>query len=467
MQFSNLNLFIKTNDISVQKTPINGRFLSLCVLSENDLTLSSISHSNFSPVTAIKNLVVPNSNAPYKTYMNASYKQDIQGMGYIPIKTDIPDMSKIINKHFYVDITRYLNEISERLNITNFNNSKYKELFDLYTNYLYNNTNPKYEKVLLYTIDLNKPFSDKLSERKILPLYINLLHNSKNNEFHIPFDKILFCKYNSSIQGSKEFTLIYDKTKKLNISRLRDIITSDTYENKSVDIENDEEMDSDMLNFQEDEIRNAVNFKEALIWKKGSLVFLEAAPLVKPAVYNPSNPAFINPLQPNPINQPFQVAPVQQPVQQPVVAAPVAPVQQPVVAAAPAAPVQTMAPNSASPFSPSYDPINPPVPLRMPNNGMSKTTKNVLGAAAVAGAGIAAFMQFRKAQNKKLEKWYETNCDNLKGGSKKACIKHVNNIKLNNLNQLLAYCNNDQTCIAGIKQEIEQLQANIKKSQLG
>ena len=98
---------------------------------------------------------------------------------------------------------------------------------------------------------------------------------------------------------------------------------------------------------------------------------------------------------------------------------------------------------------------------------MSKTTKNVLGAAAVAGAGIAAFMQFKKAQNKKLEKWYETNCDNLSGGQKKACIKHVNNIKLNNLNQLLAYCNSDQPCLDGLRKEIEQLQSKIKSSKLG
>ena len=133
MQFSNLNLFVKYSDIHFTKGPIKDKFLAFMVLSENDEALSAVKSINFSGFP-IKTYIVPNSLSPFRTYMNSEYKQEIQKSGFLPYKSNIDVISKIDNRHIYIDTNRYISEIIQKWNITVFNHNKFKELFTNYFN---------------------------------------------------------------------------------------------------------------------------------------------------------------------------------------------------------------------------------------------------------------------------------------------------------------------------------------------
>jgi hypothetical protein len=429
MQFSNLNLFIKYDDIHFTKGPIKDKYLAFMVLSENDEALTSINSINFSGFP-IKTYIVPNSLAPFRTYMNSDYKKDIQHAGFLPYKSNIDEISKIDNKHIYIDTNRYINEIIEKWNVTIFNHSKFKEMFTNYFNSICKNVNSNHEKILLYTLNLDKEFSDTLLHRKFLPLYINMIQNVKSPETAVPFDKIIFCTY-STKTNKKEYVLVYDKTKKFNPSKIKTILTTvdkSSVENKVADVK---EIIDD--NFDEDEVNSALAFKESTKWKIGSNLFIREQGADKQpqqqvigtpqfATYSMlQNPAYLQ----SPM---LQTPPQMQQVPQQTI-----PIQQP-VAQKPEENKEKTVINDL--------------------NSHSKKASKMLGA---TGSGLVAL---KMMENKKKEDWYLNNCQELTGFKKTKCNSFVNNIKINNLTRLTRLCNNDPNCIRDINNQIAKLKSN-------
>lgn len=441
MQFSNLNLFIKYDDIHFTKGPIKDKYLAFMVLSENDEALTSINSINFSGFP-IKTYIVPNSLAPFRTYMNSDYKKDIQHAGFLPYKSNIDEISKIDNKHIYIDTNRYINEIIEKWNITIFNHSKFKEMFTNYFNSICKNINSNHEKILLYTLNLDKEFSDTLLHRKFLPLYINMIQHVKSPETAVPFDKIIFCTY-STKTNKKEYTLVYDKTKKFNPSKIKTILTSidkSSVENKVADVK--ETIDD---NFDEEEINSALAFKESTKWKIGANIFIkEQVAYKQPQQIQPQHQVIGTPqmatysmLQnPTYLQSPMLQTPpqMQQATQQPMHT------QQPVVQK----PKEDKKENKEDKEKNIIKNLNP----------HSKKTSKILGA---TGSGLVAL---KMMENKKKEDWYLNNCQELTGFKKTKCNSFVNNIKINNLTQLTRLCNNDPNCIQDINNQIAKLKSN-------
>lgn len=273
MQYSSLNLFVKYNDIFLAKSPIQDKFISIMILSENDNTLNTLNKISFAGKT-VKQVIVPNSLAPFRTYMSADYKSELQKFGFIPYKSDINDLNKVSGKHIFIDTNKYIYEVSEKLHVKIFNNTKFRTLFDSYFNNIVSNLNTNYEKVLLYSLNLDMPFSDKLLNRKFLPIYINMIKNIKNYDKVSPFDKIIFYAYSNKF-GISDYYLVYDKNKKFNPNKIKTIVTQ--YENtiKSDKISEVDELEPIDDNFDEDEIKSALSFKENTIWKIGAQKFLK------------------------------------------------------------------------------------------------------------------------------------------------------------------------------------------------
>lgn len=264
MNYSSLKLYVEYNSVRFTKSPIDDKFLSFLVISENDNTLSSISHTKFDG-EPIRNYIVPTSFAPFRTYMNSDYKTGIKDSGYIPIKSNVYELNKFNNKHNFIDVNRYFDAIIDRMHTNVFNNKKYIDLFNSYIKSVCNYIPSNFKKNLLYTINIDNEFSDKLLNRRILPLYLSLLNNEK-----IPLDKI-FIVYYSVKNNTKEFILLYDSEKKENISKIRSILLKHKY-NKKEEIVNDEIIGDDMFDFDEDEIKTATEFKESYsAWTSGAM----------------------------------------------------------------------------------------------------------------------------------------------------------------------------------------------------
>ena len=264
MNYSNLKLFLEYNSVRFTKSPINDKYLSFLVLSENDNTLSSLTNIKFDG-DPIRNYIVPTSFAPFRTYMNSDYKTNIKNSGFIPIKSNVHEINKFNNKHNYIDINRYFDTIIDRMNTNVFNNKKYIELFNNYIKSICNYIPTNFEKNLIYTINIDKEFSDKLLNRKILPLYLSLLNGEQ-----IPLNKI-FIVYYSIKNNTKEFVLLYDSTKKENISKIRSLLLKYKY-NKKEEIMNDKPIDDTIYDFDEDEIKTATDFKESYsAWTDGAI----------------------------------------------------------------------------------------------------------------------------------------------------------------------------------------------------
>lgn len=463
MQFSNLNLFVKYSDIHFTKGPIKDKFLAFMVLSENDEALSAVKSINFSGFP-IKTYIVPNSLSPFRTYMNSEYKQEIQKSGFLPYKSNIDEISKIDNKHIYIDTNRYISEIIQKWNITVFNHNKFKELFTNYFNSICKNINANHEKILLYTIDLDKNFSDTLLHRKVLPLYINMIKNIKSPETSVPFDKIILCTY-SAKTNNKEYILVYDKTKKFNPSKIKTILTS--YEPNAIPTSKDEKVadqnEEIADNFDDDEINKALAFKEFTKWKVDTNLLSEQPlqkqqPQVQPqpqSLYQPNvgipapqpvigQPQFMTySMLQNPayLQSPVQMQP--QPVQPQVQQAPVQP-----------HPVQQKQVDN----KPKEKPEDKKDKEKDKFKDLSPHSKNATKILGSSGSGLVAL---KMMDNKKKEDWYLNNCQELTGFKKSKCNKFVINMRINNLTRLTRLCNNDPNCIQDINKQIENLKKNV------
>jgi hypothetical protein len=76
-----------------------------------------------------------------------------------------------------------------------FNNDKVYSLYGKIIQNLKQVDANKYEKTLVYIIDVAKPFEPVFVKRKIYPLYLNIVKNRVDNPY---LDKLIVVKYNSS-----------------------------------------------------------------------------------------------------------------------------------------------------------------------------------------------------------------------------------------------------------------------------
>lgn len=269
MLYKNLKLFIEYNDIQLTRGPVNDKYLAIFCMSENDDTLTMVNNIGFNN-NIVKYYSVPNTLAPFRTYMDSTYKSSIQQNKMIPIKVNYDEFNRIKDRHFYIDMNLYLNTVIDKWNVRIFNSKKYKTLFEDFNNKISRNLNSNTEKVLFYSVDLDKEYNNKLLNKKILPIYLTILKNFRTADSVIPFDKIIFAPY-SNKNNIKNYYLIYDKDKKINLSKIRSIITK--YKSEDEDSPETEEYNEVIDSVTEDDLNSIKNFSENVsLWYTGAII---------------------------------------------------------------------------------------------------------------------------------------------------------------------------------------------------
>lgn len=220
MNYNQLNLFTPVKDLQISSVMRDGRTLSLFYLSENIDLVSGLRMMGIKN-NLVKYVLVPTIDRPFKFLLSEALKDSIMQIGLRPIRGYLADSDSLFGKNIYVDLNTPLDFFSNKLGVKNkYNTSKYLSLYNMVTNLSSQLSGEEFEKCLLYTIDINKPISNLIYERKVFPLLRDLQAASKNGEFLFN-SVVVFLKSN---KHGNQFIKVFDSKKKSNFSRIKSLL---------------------------------------------------------------------------------------------------------------------------------------------------------------------------------------------------------------------------------------------------
>ena len=92
-----------------------------------------------------------------------------------PIKAQLNKLSEMKNVNFYLEYGTYIELLEQKYKITRYDVGRPYLLLKNLMITSNNISTEKYEKVLLYSVDLDSPFNKKIIKRRIWPIYLMLL----------------------------------------------------------------------------------------------------------------------------------------------------------------------------------------------------------------------------------------------------------------------------------------------------
>jgi DNA-directed RNA polymerase beta subunit len=218
MQFKSLKPFRPVPNIIIPPVGIEGKNICFTVITENHSFLDGYRMMGIKK-SQVKYVFVPTTRKP-KTALTSSYKEKLLSHGLIPIKGFFGVYSKVIGKNFYFDVSNYINYSVSKYKMKDFGTGRGLAFMNNIINSMEGIPENSFQRVLLYSIDLNSPIQQNIRKRKIFSIYNQILKASKEG-IVLPFDKLLVFVYNHS--GSR-FMLLYDKEYPVNSQRIRSII---------------------------------------------------------------------------------------------------------------------------------------------------------------------------------------------------------------------------------------------------
>ncbi len=216
MNLSSMSLMSHTDSLSV---PIAPKKVAIGIVCENTNIREIISTIKN---MGINTIFVPNGTRAVRSYLDSDYRNFLYDNGLKPIKGDLEDASLIHNKNFVIDMTNYLDAAEKRFNISKFGNRKSINVISEFVSKLQKITDNT--KILLYVIDLDKEFEANISYRRFGPIFLTLSRNRIDTN-SIPFDKLICYSFSKS-RNINDFVLLFDKTKELDYSKIRQFMYS-------------------------------------------------------------------------------------------------------------------------------------------------------------------------------------------------------------------------------------------------
>lgn len=220
MIYNNLRLFRPVNDLIIPSKGIDNKNIALLFLPENTTFLESFASMGISH-KYVRNVFVPTTKVPFTTGMRAEYRQVLLDYKMFPIRGLIGgDYSDLVGKNFYMDTSLVLDRVISRWELKRYNNGKSFNFIWGITNWIGGFPETQFERVLLYAVNLDKFVPDKITERRIYPIYYQLKQHQLG-KVELPFDKILLFFYDHT---GRRFTLLFDKNVNLNLGRIKKIL---------------------------------------------------------------------------------------------------------------------------------------------------------------------------------------------------------------------------------------------------
>lgn len=265
MNYNNLKLFRPVNDVVINPNGYDGKHISFTVLGENVDYFKALDILNFRK-THVRYSILPSTTTPVRTFMDLDYRKKVTDYKLKPIKIMFEQLKDMKEQNHYIDSTFFIDAAINRWNIDKFNTKKAIWVVNSFLNNIQLLPSDKFEKSLMYVVDLDNLKQKMLMYRKILPVYLSLYKNSINKDIEggIVFDKLFLVTYTKN-GNKREITLLFDKNKKLDISRIRKFLISlqpqiDKNENNKV-YADDVPINPDEFNISDSELNDVEKFQ--------------------------------------------------------------------------------------------------------------------------------------------------------------------------------------------------------------
>lgn len=290
-----LKLYRPVKDLRIPVMGIDGKKICLAFFGENVTFLESYRFLGIKP-NFVKRVFVPRVPKPVRTYLNAQYKRALMAHKLLPKTGVFGDFSSVDDVNFYLDYSAQVEGLIKRYRIYKYHDSRSNKFLVPLLDTLSGVPQDKYERILLYTVSLDKPIPKKIFYKRIFMVFKMLWQwKSKPEETLLPFDKVLMFMYGAKHGG--RYVLLFDKDKKINnIARLKAILLA--LRNDNFELETDEEAERDAQEISDEaEVLEDVDD--------------ETKDIVKDSVkhYIKTNPELVNNIEPSQIPQAELVEP--------------------------------------------------------------------------------------------------------------------------------------------------------------
>lgn len=214
MQYKSLKLYRPVPNIIIPPAGVDKKHICLAIITENHKFLDAFNFMNIKQ-SQVRSVFVPTTKKP-KTMLTPQYKENLLAHKLRPVRGYFGNYSNVIGKNFYLDLSNLINYTSTKYNLNKFNTGRAFMMVNRTIDTLQGVPEEDFERVLLYTVNLDAPIPSNLRRRKIYPIYKAL-----KLELEQSFDKLLLFFYDHS--GGR-FVLLHDKTKPVKIGRIRAIL---------------------------------------------------------------------------------------------------------------------------------------------------------------------------------------------------------------------------------------------------
>ena len=237
MQLNKLPLYRPIRNIIIPPAGYDHQNICIIFYPENTDFLSTYNHINITPNNALRRVNVPYINKLGQVPL--SYRDDIKEHKLIPVVRTIGDYDKFIGKNFYFDLSLFFNRIIKKYKMKSFITGNGSVHLHRIIESFEGIPSNSFMKVLLYSINLDKPVLENIKKRRIFPLF-NMLYTEKG----IPLDKVIMHVYDYS--GSF-FVSLYDKSQRVpyDLNRFKRFILAPR--NQDMDISKEEHNKEDIV----------------------------------------------------------------------------------------------------------------------------------------------------------------------------------------------------------------------------
>jgi len=214
MQYKNLKLYKLVPNIIIPPTGVDKKHVCLGIVTENHNFLDAFNFINIKQ-SQVRTIFVPTTKKP-KTMLTPQYKEKILDHKLRPMRGFFGDYSNVLGKNFYLDLSNLINYTTIKYKFNKFNTGRSMLMINRTIDTIAGVPESDYERVILYSVNIDAPIPQNIRRRKIFPIFQSLKEG-----LDLPFDKLLLFFYDHS--GGR-FVLLYDKTKPVNIGRIRAIL---------------------------------------------------------------------------------------------------------------------------------------------------------------------------------------------------------------------------------------------------
>jgi hypothetical protein len=212
MQLKSLKLWQPVSNIIIPPAGYDDKRVALFFYGENNQFFETYNILNI-PKTAVRLYYLPTIYKPIKSWMTPKYKVIVKNYKLIPKWGLLGDYNDFEDHNFYFDGTIYPTQLDLKYKFKKYNSTT---ALNLYTNYLQTlgGVDPnKFHRILLYSVNMDKPLNSGIFQKKFYPIFRLLMNSFKEGDLNsLPFDKIIMFKYSKNEGGT--YTKLFDNTSK-------------------------------------------------------------------------------------------------------------------------------------------------------------------------------------------------------------------------------------------------------------